>query len=97
MSDRPKLYYHDHLGLIRGGEPADGFIDISPDTVVGLQNRIALLEAHVTTDNAAVIATLKARIEELEAAIRKHKDSFAIPDQTEEDLELWALLQGQGE
>ena len=48
----------------------------------------------IVTDNGAVIATLEARISLLEAAIRKHRDSFTNPDDyTGEDLELWALLQ----
>jgi hypothetical protein len=47
MSDRPKLYYHDHLGIIRGGEPTPDILDISPDTVIALNARIALLESAI--------------------------------------------------
>jgi hypothetical protein len=55
MSNRPKLYYHDHLGVIRGGEPADGLMDISPDTVTKMQEEIAALKAELARAREALI------------------------------------------
>lgn len=47
---------------------------------------------------AQKMAAQQARIEELEAGIRKHKEFFRVDTSyTQEDLKLWALLPGGGE
>ena len=64
--------------------------------IAALKALIALLEAHVTTDNSTVIATLEARIALLEDAIEGAIHSYETTGNVDVS-ELRALLQEQGE
>jgi len=101
-NDEYSLHRDYYLAVYNGKVVCDGcrecgeFPEFNDDDAVLIEfippdkQRIALLEAHITTDNSAVIATLEARIALLEAAIRTHRDSGWFRGR---DEELYAVLQ----